>query len=175
VGPVLLLATLRDGAARLLRVRSCSIRLNADQEIPELVLDNLVARFDDGRAVELLENRRSFEHGLERQLLTGIDRRLPPGRLAADEAAIAEAMPKARAVFGELARLLGDQPYLTGDSLSLADLIVASHVTFFTMTPEWAELGAPLHNLAAWLARMEARSSMQATTWERVNEMAKAA
>jgi glutathione S-transferase len=96
-------------------------------------------------------------------------------RLAADEAAIAEAMPKARAVFGELARLLGDQPYLTGDSLSLADLIVASHVTFFTMTPEWAELGAPLHNLAAWLARMEARSSMQATTWERVNEMAKAA
>jgi glutathione S-transferase len=38
-----------------------------------------------------------------------------------------------------------------------------------------AELGAPLHNLAAWLARMEARSSMQATTWERVNEMAKAA
>jgi len=95
--------------------------------------------------------------------------------LAADEAAIAEAMPKARAVFGELARLLGDQPYLTGDSLSLADLIVASHVTFFTMTPEWAELGAPLHNLAAWLARMEARSSMQATTWERVNEMAKAA
>jgi len=95
--------------------------------------------------------------------------------LAADEAAIAEAMPKARAVFGELAHLLGDQPYLTGDSLSLADLIVASHVTFFTMTPEWAELGAPLHNLAAWLARMEARSSMQATTWERVNEMAKAA
>jgi len=95
--------------------------------------------------------------------------------LAPDEAAIAEAMPKARAVFAELARLLGDQPYLTGDSLSLADLIVAPHVTFFTMTPEWTELGAPRHNLAAWLARMEARPSLQATTWERVSEMAKAA
>ena len=95
--------------------------------------------------------------------------------LAPDEVAIAEAMPKARVVFAELARLLGDQPYLAGDSVSLADLIAAPGIAFFTMTPEWAELGAPRHNLAAWLARMEARPSMQATTWERVSELAKAA
>ena len=34
--------------------------------------------------------------------------------LEPDEAAIAEAMPRARVVFGELARLLGDKPYLAG-------------------------------------------------------------
>ena len=92
-----------------------------------------------------------------------------------DEAAIEAAMPKARTVFSELARLLGGQPFLAGDALSLADLLVAPGITFFTATPEWAELGAPHANLVAWLARMEARPSMKATTWERVSELAKAA
>ena len=95
--------------------------------------------------------------------------------LIPDEAAIAAAMPKARTVFAELARLLGEQPFLTGDTLSLADLLVAPGVAFFTATPEWAELGAPHANLVAWLTRMEARPSMKATTWERVTELAKAA
>ena len=95
--------------------------------------------------------------------------------LTPDEAAVAAAMPKARTVFSELARLLGVQPYFAGDEMSLADLLVAPAVAFFTATPEWAELGAPHPNLVAWLARMEARPSMKATTWERVSEMAKAA
>ena len=43
--------------------------------------------------------------------------------LTPDEEAIKAAMPKAHAVFDELARLLGDQPYFTGDTLSLADLL----------------------------------------------------
>jgi glutathione S-transferase len=95
--------------------------------------------------------------------------------LKPDEAAIEAAMPKARTVFAELARLLGEQSFFTGDAISLADLLVAPAVAFFTGTPEWTELGAPHANLAEWLARMEARPSMQATTWERVSEMAKAA
>jgi glutathione S-transferase len=95
--------------------------------------------------------------------------------LAPDEAAIEAAMPKARTVFNELARLLGEQPYFAGDTLSLADLMVAPAVEFFTHTPEWSELGAPHQNLAAWLSRMAARPSMKATTWERVTEMAQAA
>jgi glutathione S-transferase len=95
--------------------------------------------------------------------------------LKPDEAAIEAAMPKARTVFAELARLLGEQSFFTGDAISLADLLVAPAVAFFTGTPEWVELGVPHPNLAAWLARMEARPSMQATTWERVSEMAKAA
>ncbi len=95
--------------------------------------------------------------------------------LKPDEAAIEAAMPKARTVFAELARLLGEQAFFAGDELSLADLMVAPAAAFFTPTPEWTELGVPHANLVAWLKRMEARPSLQATTWERVSEMAKAA
>jgi glutathione S-transferase len=94
--------------------------------------------------------------------------------LQPDEAAISAAMPKARTVFAELARLLGEQSFFAGEAISLADLLVAPGISFFTETPEWAELGAPHSNLAAWLARMEARPSMKATTWQRVSELAKA-
>jgi glutathione S-transferase len=95
--------------------------------------------------------------------------------LTPNEAAIAEVMPKARIVFDELARQLGDGPYFADDSLSLADLILTPQVDFMSQTPEWAELGAPHANLVAWLARMEARPSLQATTWDRVAKMAQAA
>jgi glutathione S-transferase len=69
--------------------------------------------------------------------------------LTPDEAAIAAAMPKAHAVFEELARLLGEQPYFAGDAVSLADLLVAPQIGFFTQTPEWSVLGAPHANLVA--------------------------
>jgi glutathione S-transferase len=94
---------------------------------------------------------------------------------APDEAAIAAAMPKALTVFKELAHLLGDMPFFAGDTVSLADLMVAPAVEFFTLTPEWSDLGAPHANLAAWLERMQERPSMKTTTWERVSELAKAA
>ena len=48
--------------------------------------------------------------------------------LVPDEAAIAAAMPKALTVFNELAHLLGEKPYFAGDSLSLADLMLAPAV-----------------------------------------------
>jgi glutathione S-transferase len=92
---------------------------------------------------------------------------------APDEAAIAAAMPKARTVFNELARLLGGQSWFAGDALSLADLLLGPAVAFFTTTPEWAELCVPHANLVAWLERFEARPCMKATTWERVSAMAK--
>ncbi len=92
-----------------------------------------------------------------------------------DEAAIAACMPRAQLVFGELARLLGEQRYFSGDSLSLCDLMIAPQVDFFTQTPEWAVLGAPRANLIGWLARMNERLSMRATTWDRVSDLAKAA
>jgi glutathione S-transferase len=95
--------------------------------------------------------------------------------VAPDEAAIAAAMPKALTVFNELARLLGEKPYFAGDTLSLADLMLAPPVEFFAMIPEWSSLGAPHANLVAWLARMQERPSMKATTWERVSELAQAA
>jgi glutathione S-transferase len=95
--------------------------------------------------------------------------------LTPDEAVIEAAMPKAQTVFAELGRQLGDQPYFVGEAITLADLMLAPQVAFFRETPEWAVLGAPRANLARWLERMEARPSLQATTWERVAQMAQAA
>ena len=42
------------------------------------------------------------------------------------------------------------------------------------MTPEWKILTAPLPNLAAWMARIEARPSFVATTMQRTKERAMA-
>jgi glutathione S-transferase len=95
--------------------------------------------------------------------------------LAPDEAAIADAMPRARTVFNELGRLLGGNAYFAGDTYSLADILVAPQLDFLAATPEWSQLTASLPNLVTWLERMNARSSFKATTWEKVTELAKAA
>lgn len=92
--------------------------------------------------------------------------------LTPDEAAIAAAMPKAHQVFAELSRLLGDEPYLAGEAVSLADFHVAPQLDFFAGAPEWAPLTATTPNLVAWLERMNARPSLAATTWAQVAALA---
>ena len=95
--------------------------------------------------------------------------------LRTDMDAIIAAMPKAHTVFAELSRLLGRQPYFAGDGPSLADILAAAHLDFLAATPEWAPLTADRTNLVAWLERMNQRASFQATTWERVAQLGKAA
>jgi len=95
--------------------------------------------------------------------------------LTPDENAIAAAMPNARAVFGELSRLLADGAFFAGESLSLGDVLLAPQLDFLKDTPEWEPLTEKLPNLCDWLSRMNARRSMAATTWERVAAMAEAA
>jgi glutathione S-transferase len=92
-----------------------------------------------------------------------------------DENAIAAAMPKAQTVFDELALQLGDKPFFVGDTISLADVHLAPQLDFLRATPEWEPLTAKHANLDKWLERMNSRPSMAATTWERVNAMARAA
>ena len=94
--------------------------------------------------------------------------------LRTHEAAIADAMPQAHVVFNELSRLLGNNACFAGE-VSLADLMVAPQLDFLTQTPEWQPLTAATPNLMAWLARMNARASLQATTMERVGALAQAA
>ncbi len=94
--------------------------------------------------------------------------------LTPDETAIAAAMPKAHVVFDALACELGDGAYFGGDSPSLADIMIAAQLDFFTGTPEWPPLTAKTPHLVDWMARMNGRPSMQATTWERVAAMAQA-
>jgi glutathione S-transferase len=100
--------------------------------------------------------------------------RVIPGHTP-DEAAIADAMPKAHAVFNELSRLLGAQPCFAGENVSLADLLIAPQLDFLAQTPEWGPLTAANGNLVAWLERMNARPSFKATTMDRVVAMAMAA
>lgn len=95
--------------------------------------------------------------------------------LTPDEGAIEAAMPKAEVVFAELSRQLGNNDFFAGDSLSLADIQIAPQLDFLTITPEWEKLAAGRKNLTEWLKRMNARPSMEATTWERVAAMAKRA
>lgn len=92
-----------------------------------------------------------------------------------DEAACAAAMPRAHQVFAALSQLLGEQPCFAGDRLSLADILLAVQMDFMTQAPEWAPLTEGRSNLVRWMDRMNARPSMQATTWARVTELAKAA
>jgi glutathione S-transferase len=88
--------------------------------------------------------------------------------LAPDEAAIAAAMPKAQAVFAELGAVLGAQPYFTGETPTLADLLLGPQIDFLALTPEWEALSARHANLQQWLTRLQARPSFLATTWEKV-------
>ncbi len=88
--------------------------------------------------------------------------------MAADEAKIAAAIPAAAVCLAEIARLMGEGPYLAGETVSLADLMLIPHMAFLEEAPEGGPLLAPHPSLSAWLARMHERPSFQATTWDRV-------
>ena len=91
----------------------------------------------------------------------------PKFGMPANEAAVEAALPDARRCVQVLAGLLGDQPYLAGQALSLADLHLAPQLDLLAQTPEGKGLraGTPL---PAWLARLAERESFRATTWERL-------
>jgi glutathione S-transferase len=79
-----------------------------------------------------------------------------------DEAIIEAAIPMGRTCIAELDRLLGTQPFLAGDAISLADLMLAPQLDFFAETPEGKSLLAET-GLRRWLDRMNERPSMRAT------------
>ena len=79
-----------------------------------------------------------------------------------NEDTIAKALPEARVCLQELDRLKGAAPYLTGTSVTLADLMLVPQIEFLTHTPEAADLLEGT-GLAEWLGRMQTRPSMKAT------------
>ena len=80
-----------------------------------------------------------------------------------DEAVIAEAMPMGRTCFEVLDGMLGDKPYLTGDNISIADIMLAAQLDLFGECAEGRELIEGTLNLPAWLDRMKARPSFAET------------
>ena len=81
----------------------------------------------------------------------------------ADEAIIEAAVPEVDKSMRELERLLGDQEYLTGATLSLADLHLAPIFAYFVNTPESKAILESTPGLSAWWQRIESRDSMAKT------------
>jgi len=88
-----------------------------------------------------------------------------------DEEGVAKAVPAARVCIQELQRLMGTAPFLAGDSISIADLMLAPHIAMFRMTPEGKDLLQD-GSLEAWMDRMAARPSLRATERERLMQAA---
>lgn len=82
--------------------------------------------------------------------------------LPSNEEAIAEAMPMARTAFAELDHLLGDKPYFTGETISVADIMLGAQLDLLATTPEGSQLISGTR-LEAWLERMRSRPSFLAT------------
>jgi glutathione S-transferase len=95
----------------------------------------------------------------------GFNRIIAPRLLGmpGDEQAVADALPMARTCVTEFERLLGDQLYFTGNSASLADIMLAAQLDLFGECAEGRELVESAPKLSAWLERMLARPSFAAT------------
>ena len=83
--------------------------------------------------------------------------------LPVDEAAVAAALPQARLCVSEIARLMGDQPYLAGERVSLADLMAIPLFYYFGKVPEGEPALAEHPTIRPWMRRMEERQSFQVT------------
>jgi glutathione S-transferase len=90
--------------------------------------------------------------------------------LPVDEDAIAKAIPNARTCVAEISRLAEGRRWLAGDAISLADLLLAPQLSAFALTPEGETILMAHGTLTGWLACMEARPSMRATTSEALKQ-----
>jgi glutathione S-transferase len=85
-----------------------------------------------------------------------------------DEAKINASIPRARVCVAEIARILGNNTFLTGEILSIADLLLAPHLSFFSATLESEAILEPHQGLKTWLNRMSARPSFKNTIPEKL-------
>lgn len=81
----------------------------------------------------------------------------------ADESIIEAAVPEVDKSMREFERMLGDQEYLTGSALSLADIHLAPIFAYFADTPESNDILADKPSLSAWWQRISTRDSMAKT------------
>jgi glutathione S-transferase len=83
--------------------------------------------------------------------------------LPVDEAAVEKAIPRAKLCLHEFDRIAGDDEFLAGDRISLADLMVIPLLYYLARVPEGT---APLDEhpkLQAWARRIEDRQSFRVT------------
>jgi glutathione S-transferase len=87
-----------------------------------------------------------------------------------DEAVIAAARPDAVTCVKAIEALMGDV-YLTGEEISVADLMLIPHAHYFSLTPEGKEILRD-GKLQRWVERMRGRPSLQRTELERLKAAA---
>jgi glutathione S-transferase len=86
----------------------------------------------------------------------------PKFGMPVSEAAVQAAIEPSKVALGALEKLLDGNPYMAGQELSLADLMLIPHIDLLPASPEGAEIikGSPL---LAWRDRMMSRASVAAT------------
>jgi len=82
--------------------------------------------------------------------------------IPSDDSIVADAMPTARLCLAELDRLLDDKLYLTGEQVTIADIMLGAQLDLFSECAEGRELICGTR-LQPWLERMRARPSFEAT------------
>ncbi|MBV9586327.1 MAG: glutathione S-transferase family protein [Alphaproteobacteria bacterium] len=80
-----------------------------------------------------------------------------------NEEAVTKALPRARLCISEISRLMGDNPFLAGDRITLADVMVIPLFYFFGKLPEGEGPLSEHANIRPWMRRMEERQSFQVT------------
>ena len=80
-----------------------------------------------------------------------------------DEGAIVAALPRACLCLAEIDRLMEDHRFLTGDHVSLADLMVIPLLYFFSNVADGLAPIAEHPKLQNWIRQMEMRQSFQVT------------
>ena len=88
---------------------------------------------------------------------------VPTGGGLTDEAGIAAALPGLRLVLEQLDEWCGEQGFLVGQALSLADLHLYPMLSYFIETPEGASMLETFPGLQQWMRLMQTRRSVQAT------------
>jgi glutathione S-transferase len=81
----------------------------------------------------------------------------------ADEAAIAAALPQAETCVAALEQLIDGDPYLAGDRLSLADLLLIPVYDYMAQIPEGERLLAGAPDLRRWWHELRMRESVLRT------------
>jgi glutathione S-transferase len=80
-----------------------------------------------------------------------------------DEETISNALPVVETCLNVLGGLLGGQPYLAGDNLTLADLHAAPMLLYLTLAPEGRAMLSKRSEVDRWLVSMRARRSVEKT------------
>ena len=89
--------------------------------------------------------------------------RLPMTGGSTDESLVAKSLKESHIALEALASLVGDSPFLVGNTLSLADLHAYPILRYFSLAPEGQTAIGEHRAVAEWLARLGTRASVQRT------------